>query len=452
MLRQAEPAPSTESRRYRSFDGGVSVKSSCFAPDRYRFWDDTTRQAGISRGAGLSYSAASFSQSVPSVEHCHFNRLLDFDSETNILEVESGVTLGQLYQFAAPRGLFVSVQPGHPRITVGGCIGADVHGKNQFRDGTFREITDGLQLFHPSHGIVDLSRSDNPDIFSLTCGGYGLTGNILTARLRLTPMVSSRVLLDVAPVTNIYEFAADLEQAAAANELVYSWHDFTARGKEFGRGHIVTGTFDKGSPASKSETRREGNSRLDSAMVGRWRICLFNRLTTPVFNRLYRASFEWRPPTKQIPLYDFLFPVHNKEVYFHLFGKVGFHECQILVGPTQFNSFVEKIQKRLEKHPVSITLASAKLFRGRKELLRFTGDGICMALNFPRNRQGTEFASFLDELLIEHGGLPNLIKDSRLSARVVDAAYSEYGQFNSRLRDFDPRRLYRSELSERLHL
>ena len=448
----AEPAPQTESRRYRSFDGATSVDTSCFAPDRYRFWDDTNQQAGISRGAGFSYTAASFSKSIPTIEHRHFNRLLDFDSEAKVLEVESGVTLGQLYQFAAQRGLFIPVQPGHPKITVGGCIGADVHGKNQFRDGTFREIIEGLQLFHPRHGILELSRSKNPEIFSLTCGGYGLTGNIVTARLRLTPIVSSGVVLEIVPVNNIYEFAGDFERAAATSELVYSWHDFTARGKEFGRGVIVTGTFDQRCPPQIGKESQDGGRSLDSATVGRLPFSLFNRLTTPLFNRVYRASFQWLPHTKQISLYDFLFQVHNKGIYFRFFGKNGFHECQILVAATHFNSFVEKIQKRLENHPVPITLASAKLFRGQRELLRFTGDGICLSLNFPRNRQGAEFASFLDDLLIEYGGLPNLIKDSRLSARVVDAAYSESGQFRSRLRNFDARRLYRSELSERLHL
>ena len=132
-----------------------------------------------------------------------------------ILEVESGVTLGQIYRFATPRGLFLLVQPGHPKITVGGCIGADVHGKNQFRDGTFLNVVESLRLFHPSHGVLELSRSSNPDLFFLTCGGYGLTGNILTARLRLAPIPSSRIVLKTFPVRNIYEFADDLAQAAA---------------------------------------------------------------------------------------------------------------------------------------------------------------------------------------------------------------------------------------------
>src|SRR5208282_1942269 len=124
------PFAFTAARRYRSFDGGTSVETRCFAPDRYRFWDASVAKVGISRGAGFSY----------------------FYSTANILEVEAVVTLGQICQFATPLGLFMPVQPGHPKITVGGCIGADVHGKNQFRDGTFLAVVESLRLFHPSHG------------------------------------------------------------------------------------------------------------------------------------------------------------------------------------------------------------------------------------------------------------------------------------------------------------
>lgn len=446
------PFPLTATRRYRSFDGGTSLETRSFAPDRYRFWDSSVGNVGISRGAGFSYSPASFSKSIPSLEHCHFNRMLDFDSTANILEVEAGVTLGQICQLATPRGLFMSVQPGHPKITVGGCIGADVHGKNQFRDGTFLTVVESLRLFHPSHGILEISRSRNPDTFFLTCGGYGLTGNILTARLRLTPVPSSSIVLKTLLVRNIYEFAGDLAQAAAENDIVYSWHDFTVRGKTFGRGAIVAGRFDKEGSLTVPVEDWESASSLDSATRGRLPFSLFNRLTTPVVNRLYHASLRLQPREKQISLYEFLFPVRKKEMYFHLFGRRGFHECQIIVEAIKFNSFVEKIQRRLESHPVAVALASAKLFHGKRELLRFTGNGICLALNFPRDQVGAEFTAFLDELMIEHGGWSNLIKDSRLSARVVEATYPECEQFRLRLREFDSRRLYRSELSERLRL
>ena len=156
--------------------------------------------------------------------------------------------------------------------------------------------------------------------------------------------------------------------------------------------------------------------------------------------------------SKDLSLHEFLFPVHSKEVYFQMFGPAGFHEAQIVIPDDRFSSFVTEIKHRLRSKPVSVTLASAKLFRGSRELLRFTGDGICLALNFPRDSRGHEFASFLDDVMLSHGGWPNVIKDSRLSRSVVERAYPEHQRFREQLRHYDPQRIYRSALSERLEL
>lgn len=447
----SSPAPwPPETLRFTSFDGQATAESQSFSPDRYRFWDAADPTAAISRGSGLSYAPASFSKTIPTVSHRHFNRLLDFDASNKLLEVEAGTTLGQIYEFAAPRGLFLPVQPGHPKITIGGCIAADVHGKNQFRDGTFLNTVESLRLFHRDHGILELSRANDPDLFYLTCGGYGLTGNILSARLRLAPAVSSKVRLTTSPLRGIEELADAIHQAAERNDLVYSWHNFTARGEGFGCGVLVSGRFEDGGDASASRVTST-KSNLDSATRG-LPFTFFNSLSTPLFNRLYHAALRTGPRTKLVSLYEFLFPVHGKELYFHLFGKKGFHECQMVVEPGQFRPFVAEIRRRLEAHPIAITLASAKLFRGKRDLLRFTGDGICLSLDFPCDRAGAAFAAFLDDLMIAHGGWPNLIKDSRLTQRVVAASYPEYELFRSRIRILDPRRLYRSELSERLGL
>lgn len=441
--------------RFISFDGSTTASSRYFAPDRYRFWDDyPAPDAAISRGAGLSYAAASFSASAPSVDHRRFNRLLDFDSSQNILEVETGVTLGQVYEFATPRGLYLPVQPGHPRITVGGCIGADAHGKNQFRDGTFLSQIESLRLFHPAHGVVELSLCKEPDLFRLTCGGYGLTGNILTVRLRLGKIPSPEIRTRIIPVADVFRLNEELARAAEECDLVYSWHDFTARGGAFGRGFLVAGSFTPGAPGEgmAAPCAPTASGGLSAAARGRARVCFFNRLTTPPFNRLYLASVRAGAQERVTSFYDFAFPVHNKELYFYLFGNAGFHECQVLMPAERFGEFVRAIQERLGRQPVAVTLASAKLFRGRRELLRFTGDGICLALNFPRNAAGLAFAAFLDDATREFGGWPNLIKDSRLSAAVVANAYPEYELFREQLRRFDPRRLFRSEMSVRLKL
>jgi decaprenylphospho-beta-D-ribofuranose 2-oxidase len=73
---------------------------------------------------------------------------------------------------------------------VGGCIAADVHGKNAAQDGTFISQVQSICLFHPSHGLVEVSPATANDLFRATCGGFGLTGIIVTARLKATPFAS----------------------------------------------------------------------------------------------------------------------------------------------------------------------------------------------------------------------------------------------------------------------
>ena len=106
----------------------------------------------------------------------------------------------------------------------------------------------------------------------------------------------------------------------------------------------------------------------------------------------------------------------------------------------------------MARHRVGICLASAKIFRGTQTLLRFDGSGICFALDFPRDGASRRFAEFLDDVVVGLRGLPNLVKDSRLPRRVMEACYPEADAFRLRLKAYDPARLYRSDCSERLGL
>jgi decaprenylphospho-beta-D-ribofuranose 2-oxidase len=53
---------------------------------------------------------------------------------------------------------------------------------------------------------------------------------------------------------------------------------------------------------------------------------------------------------------------------------------------------------------------------------------------------------------VEVGGIPNIVKDSRLTQAVVRACYPDYDQFRHGVRAFDRHRTFKSELSERLEL
>ncbi len=442
----------TGSSHYVSFDGGVEARCASLRPEQYRFFDVRPFPAPvISRGAGLSYAAASFDQSSITLEHSAFNRFLSFSQPDRTVTVEAGMTLGELARLIIPRGLYLAVQPGHPGITVGGCVAADVHGKNHFRDGTFISQVQSIRLFHPSAGILQLGPDENPDLFRLTCGGYGLTGNIQAVTLRLQAIRSPLVRVTTTPLEEIRCLPELLAEVAQSADLVYTWHDFTCTDDRFGRGMLTAGVFAEEAAVSGA-TRIPPTRTLRSETRGQWHARILNRWTTPLLNKLYRRASIRHAEPRLIPLYDFCFPVHDKQIYFKLFGRMGFHEFQHVVPIPRWAEYLAALKTRLADHPLPVTLASAKLFRGEQDLLRFTGDGVCMAINIPRMNGSLEFAAFLDDLLPSLGAIPNIIKDSRLPQAVVARTYPHYELFRRRLHAFDPQRLYRSELSRRLEL
>ncbi|HEY9216141.1 MAG TPA: FAD-binding oxidoreductase [Ancylobacter sp.] len=448
-LRPASAAPRAE-RAFVSFDGGVRAHAQLQQPDRYRHWrDDGSETPRISRGAGLSYAAASFLDGGLSVSHRAFDRITDFDSAVGVVEVEVGISLFDLHRFLSARGLYLPIQPGHGCISVGGCIAADVHGKNQARDGTFINQVESLTLFHPSHGLLQLSRQDNPELFRLTCGGYGLTGHIVRARLRASPAPTAWVAVRAAAFADAAQGFTQLRLATGETDFAYTWHDMASPGAGFGSGYLFRARFVEGGAAPSPD---DAPPTLSAESRGRLPVSLLNAMSARGLNMIYRRRQKPLLDGQTVALQDALFPTHKAQLYFLLFGAPGFREYQAIVPEAGIDEYVEAVRGYMRERPLPITLSSAKAFAGSPELLRFTGPGICLALDVPAGPEADRFMTFLDERLMTLGGVPNIIKDSRLPRAAVDACYPEADRFRAALRAFDPKRLFRSELSERLGL
>ncbi len=440
---------------FSSFDNGVKSNCAVARPDRLRHWVELSPTISqISRGAGLSLSAASFGASAMSILHDKFNRLIDFDSSTGEIEVEAGIRLFDLHNFLAPKGRFLSIQPGHGQISVGGCIAADIHGKNQLRDGTFLEQVVSLKLFHPTYGILELSRELNREIFFLTCGGYGLTGHILSARLKTNVLPSQLVLTQARPYPDLQSGLNLLSESASKYDFIHSWHDFSRPGSKYGSGMLFISQFESSETSSNLEQnyidinpKQLSNShRLPGAKF------IVNRSSIKLMNNLYKSVNSRNQEWVQTNLANALFPLHRLQSYYCFMGHKGFHEYQVILPRNVAAEYLTKLGLVSESLKIPITLASGKIFGGQQNLLRFTGEGICFAVNFLRGDRADQLLDWLDKNLILYGGRPNLIKDSRLPRNIAEACYPEIDKFRQQLRDFDSKRLFRSELSERLAL
>jgi decaprenylphospho-beta-D-ribofuranose 2-oxidase len=434
-----------------SFDGGTRCRQTLVRPDRYRHLEQLgPKELRIVRGGGYSYAAASFGAGATVQDVRAFDRILAFDGTRGILECEAGTTLGKLFRVCAPRGWFLPVQAGYPRITIGGCIAADVHGKNQFRDGNFSRQVESLRLFHPARGVMTADRESGAELLDLTCGGLGLSGHILSARLRLARLPGRRVRVRRTRIPRLEDTMALLEAAAAHATFLYTWQNLTLHGDTLGRGFLYAGEFlEDGEGADAPESRVVA---VDADTRAGLRLQLLNGGTTKAFNLAYEALQAVAPDEREIGLHDLLFPVARKVLYFRLFGGAGFHEMQVIVPRDAFATVARELRRRLSAEPFPVALASCKLFQGTPALLRFDGSGVCLALDFPRGPASGRFAAWVDALVRDVRGLPNIIKDSRLGMDTVRACYPGYEAFSKALHRLDPQRLYRSEVSERLAL
>src|SRR5271163_3920601 len=144
-------------------------------------------------GMGRSYGDVCLLKNGTLLRTPHLDRLISFDEQTGLLRCEAGVTLAEILDFAVPLGWFLPVTPGTKYVTVGGAIANDIHGKNHHVAGTFCRYTPRFELVRSDGTRMECSATENPEWYSATIGGLGLTGLITWADLELRPIVSRKM-------------------------------------------------------------------------------------------------------------------------------------------------------------------------------------------------------------------------------------------------------------------
>jgi len=431
---------------FTSFDGTLSLITRHQRPDRFSHLElPAAAVHRIPRGGGYSYSAASFGENSLVQEMTRFNRFLEFNPEKLTLKLEVGVRLIDLMAWALPRQLHFPVLPGYPLITVGGCVAADVHGKNPYKDGTFSDWVRQLTVFHPRKGYQSCSPEENPDLFAMTCGGYGLTGVITDVTLQLAKLPAPWIALFQKRVGSFEE--AERELSSCAADIAYSWHDASA-GSNFGRGIVYTGQWHgNGAPPKPMKFHP-----MTAETRARLPVCAWNGLTARVANSALLLHSRYKKDVSVMSILDASFPFASN-VYFHkLFGRPGLRETQFLMSEDKIGQCLEALKKLVCDTGAPTMMLSLKRFKGVQKSLSMSGTGYLVAVDCYRNARTDLFMHHLDQLILDMGGQPNLSKDSRIPGEVAELSIASFAAFKQGLFEYDRERTMRSELSQRLGL
>lgn len=396
----------------------------------------------LPRGKGRSYGDSANSSTV--IESTYLDHFIKFDKLTGILTCEAGVSIREALQLIVPKGWFMPVTPGSSFVTIGGAIASDVHGKNHHLSGTFSEHLLSFDLMLGSGEITCVTKDNYPDLFRATCGGMGLTGIILSARIQLKPIESSRIIQTTIK-TNCLEEVCEQFEANYSSTYSVAWIDCLAKGKRFGRSLLILGEH---SQDGVLELKKQKSQNLPIDMPS----SMLNHYSIKAFNALYYHRVFSKTKTEIMSFEPYFYPLDAIGNWNRLYGKAGFVQYQFVLPKTIGVRGMRKILEVIVSSGIG-SLAVLKVFgRANENFLSFPAEGYTLALDFKMSEETVQLIKLLDSMVVEMGGRIYLTKDALMSEASFKKMYPQWDQFESIRAKYGAIGKFASSQSKRLGL
>jgi FAD/FMN-containing dehydrogenase len=404
----------------------------------------------LPRGLGRSYGDAAVpaSEGTRVIATAGADRIIDFDPATGRLACEAGLSLAEILRVFLPRGWFPPVTPGTRFVTVGGCVAADVHGKNHHRDGCFGRFVEHVRLRVADGSDVRAGPTVEPELFLATVGGMGLTGLIVEVAFRLAPVESPWIVAESIAVPELDAMLDGLRTSARDWPYTVGWIDGLARGRALGRGILIRGRHAR---ADEAGARRAPRARALGVPFDAppWLLCsALMRVFNAVYYRRHGAGVDRRLVFHE----PFFYPLDAVRDWNRLYGPRGFLQYQCVVPRAAGAGAVARLLERLAAAGAASFLAVIKDCGPASDAyLSFPMEGTTLALDLPYRGAATEaLVHELNALVIGAGGRIYLAKDAVTRAEDFARMVPRLAEWQAVRDRWDPGRRFRSALSVRL--
>jgi decaprenylphospho-beta-D-ribofuranose 2-oxidase len=409
----------------------------------------------IPRGQGRSYGDAAVSTGHTVLLMERLNRFRAFVPRRGVLTVEAGVTVGEVQRVAVPRGWTLAVTPGTRHATVGGCVAADVHGKNHHQDGGFGAFVNEITLVTADGAERRCGPDRDPDLFHATLGGMGLTGLVTEVTLRLVPVRSAYVRVTHHPARNLDGVLDLLDGEPGDAPYSVAWIDCLCGGAERGRGIVMAGRHAEPDEVPGGEGhafRTPSRRRLALPFDAPSRT--LNRRTVGLFNALYYRRHAGRRAPEVVDYDRFFYPLDGIAAWNRLYGRPGLVQYQCVLPTAEGRDGLHEVLSTLHGARIPAFLGVLKKLGAQGAgLLSFPMAGYTLAVDIPLSAPGAlACAARLDAVVTARGGRVYLAKDACLDAARMPQMYPRLEAWREVKRKVDPQGRFRSDLGTRLGL
>jgi decaprenylphospho-beta-D-ribofuranose 2-oxidase len=423
----------------------------------------TARACGLSvipYGAGHSYTDAALNTGGGIIDVTGMRRILSWDPERGIMQVEPGVTMRDVVRVALADRWWPAVTPSTADATIGGCVAMNVNGKNAWKCGSFGEHLLSLTVLLASGQVLTLSPESDPQLFQAFVGSAGLLGIITSITLQLQRIPSGRVDILVRSAASLSEIFTIFQEEQSADYLE-AWVDGFAGGRYRGRG-IVTCT--KYSDVCDGESLQSHKSRVPDQLKQGFARCA-GKLCRPAVKRgvriansvMYWWSKWWdRKVIRQRSLFHCTYYPTAAFTGYRTLLPHGTETFQAFIPRSQAEVLFKEIMRRSQENNFMPLWCVIKQHRQDPFLLSYQVDGFSLEVNYQIASQTAQLLHKmlreLMDLVIAAGGGFYLAKDSLLTnahyrRSIGDAAVEAFLHLKQR---YDPDTLFQSNLFRRV--
>jgi len=412
--------------KYKSWNNYPKEKSSNIEFLLHNNNLDFESNKNLAFGLGRSYGDVCLNGNGNIIVTTKFNKIIEIDNENGLLNCESGISIKEILKVITPLGWFLPVVAGTRNVTIGGAIANDIHGKNHHKVGSFGNFVESIDLLRSNGEILVCDKQENFEFLKATIGGMGLTGIILSARIKLKKINSNYISLTTRryeSLENYFEINNELE---GTNEYTVSWVDCIMKNEGELRGiyHSGNHTDDFVTNKKKKDIKITFPFTPPFSFV--------NNLSMRTINELYYQVNK--STVEKIQHYkSFFFPLDVIDKWGRAYGKNGFLQYQFVVPKQRSLETMKKVLNEIKENNQIPALGVLKTFGNIESVgyMSFPRAGLTLALDFRIKGSGTfKLLNRLDEIVMENSGSLYPAKDARMSSDTFKNSFKNLDYFS----------------------